>query len=818
MRTLRQDIVFGMRLLARNFGVTATVVLSLALGIGANAAIFSVVDAVLFRMLPVRNAEELVLLEDGSFSYPVFLHFRDHNQAFSGLLASAGVIRLSVEVNGQSELAEGQFVSGNYYSVLGTTAIVGRTLTEEDDVPGGHAVAVISHAYWNRRFGLDYSVIGKPISLNGIPFTIVGVTAPEFFGFKPGSSPDISVPIVTQPDIWKDVGSLVDSSRIGWLTVMGRLKSHMTAERARAELDVLYQQILTEAIASSPPDQAPQLTKELATRKVKLTPGSKGLAALRKQFSKPLLVLMTVVGLVLLIACVNVAGLLLARGSARRKEIAVRLGLGASRRRLLQQLMTESMLLAVFGGALGLLFAYWGKELLMSMLFTGSVSTKLDIRLDTRVLGFTGIVSVLTGLLFGLVPAFRATRLDLAPALKGSARSLARVGPRLGIARALVVCQVGLTLILLIAAGLFLRTFQNLNTFYPGFHSQNVLLFSVDPHLIGYPSTRMASLYKQLVERVHTVPGVESASLAWSNPMASIRRTRHISVTGLSPRSDSSDLAVRTIPIGPRYFETLGIPLLRGRDFGLEDSEKARRVAVVNQAMASYYFPNDSPIGKRFELGGSGATEIIGVVRDSKYDNLREEAQRVVYLPFLQDQLSGMTLVVRAVSNPSSLISAIRHEIHTIDNRLPVFDVKTLEQQVDGSMVQERLIATLSGVFGVLALLLASIGLYGIMSYAVVSRTIEIGIRIAIGASQQSVLWMVLRETLILVLAGIVIGLPGALGTGRLISSLLFGLSARDPGTIVTAILVLLIVAGFAGYLPARRASHLNPVRVLHCE
>ena len=830
-----QDLRFGMRMLGKNPVFTTVAVMSLALGIGANTAIFSLVNAVLLKKLPVKNPDELVLLHwvsgkkypakaisgnmdmrgdqssSTSFSYPAFEQFRDHNEALSDLFAFTDAGRLNVSVDGQAELVSGQLVSGGYFDGLGVSTILGRAITAEDDrVSSAEPVAVISYAYWQRRFARDPAAVGKTIYINNSPFTITGVTPPEFSGtLQVGSSPDLSVPMAAQPLVMTE-GPLFDQASYWWLQIMGRLKPGLTEQQARASLDPLFQQSVAESQATS--------EEKTATARLEITSGSRGLSEVREEFSAPLFILMAVVGLVLAIACANIANLLLARAATRQKEIAVRLALGASRLRLIRQLLTESVLLAIIGGALGSLFAYWGKDLLLMLLPEESMRFSLDLSMNARVLGFTAAVSVLTGILFGFAPALRATRVDLTPALKDNARSMSKGKSRLG--KALLVAQVAMSLLLLIGAGLFVRTLQNLENVELGFNRENVLLFKVDPTLNGYKGPRLVNLYKQITERIEAIPGVRSTSLSSHALISNSASIMSVEAEGYTPHP-GEDTTAYAQAIGDNFFNTMEIPLLMGRGFNSRDDENAPKVAVINETMARTYFSSDNPIGKRFRVKAFKAqVEVVGMVRDAKYSSVRRKTPPAFYIPYLQRAtgLGQMSFEVRTEGNPTEMVTAIRQVVQEVDKNLPLFDVKTQSEQVNATLAQERLFARLSSFFGLLALMLACIGLYGLMSYAVARRTHEIGIRMALGAKGGDVLWMVMREILTLVLIGIAIGLPAALAAMQLISSMLFGLTATDPLTICVATLFMIAVAAFAGYLPARRASRVDPMVALRYE
>jgi predicted permease len=836
---LAQDARYGLRQLGRQPIFTAVAVLSLALGIGANTAIFSLIDAVLLKTLPVKNPDQLVLFKwisgpeipmellsgsmsitdesasSTSFSYATFEQFRQNGEALSHVFAFAEIDRLNVGIDGQAELASGQVVSGNYYEALGVATVAGRAITDSDDrVAEADPVAVISYGYWQRRFGGDREAVGKTIYLNNSPFTIIGVAPPGFYGtLDVGASPDITVPVAKQSLVMPGEPYL-NRPGVWWLQVIGRLKEGATAEQARARLEVILQQSATAYQTSS--------EKQKDIPRLEASAGSRGLGEVRQRFSDPLYILSAVVLLVLLIACANVSNLLLARATARRKEIAMRLALGASRIRLVRQLMTESLMLALMGGALGLLFAVWGKDLLVAALPNDSRAINIHVPIDLRVLAFTLAVSILTGFLFGLAPAFRATRVDLSPVLKDNAAAVVKAGSRSRLGKALVVAQVAMSLVLLVGAGLFIRTLRNLENVNLGFNKENVLLFKVDPTLNGYKGPAIAELYNQIIERVKTVPGVRSVSVSDYALISSSASITRISVPGLALPPGERPL-VYLHPVGASFFETMEIPLLSGRGFGPQDVQGAPRVAIINETLARTFFPNEDPIGKRFTIMAAKTPEpieVIGLVRDSKFSQVRDEAPPTYFSPYLQNvkNLRAMSFEVRTAGDPAGMVPAVRQIVQELDRNLPIFNVKTQSQQVDEALLQERQFARLSSFFGLLALILACIGLYGILSYAVARRTNEIGIRMALGAERRDVVWMVMRETLLLILIGVAIGLGGAFLSTGLISSMLFGLTATDPVTILFAALLMTGVAALAGYLPARRAALTDPIVALRYE
>jgi predicted permease len=839
MGTLLRDLKYGLRMLARSPGFAAVVVLSLALGIGANTAIFTLIDAVMLKNLPVEKPDQLVVFDDNPdegmitggppsgrwsyFSYPVFEYLRDHDQVLQGLAAFQRIRdRLIIRAQGAgagetAQRAMGRLVSGSYFSVLGVNAVLGRTLTPDDDQPGAHPAAVISYGYWKRRFSRDPSTVGKVVDLNGTPFIIVGVTPPEFFGETVQEPPDFWLPLSLQPQVTQR-GSFLKDTGTYWLNLLGRLKPGVTKERAQATVTAQLRQYLMAQWGSQIPSGNLQ---EIQGDHIALAPGGRGISRLRVYYSEPLHILMAVVALVLLIACANVANLLLARAAARQKEISMRLALGASRRRLVRQLLTESVLLAGLGGVLGTLFATWGVKLLVALVASND---PLNLNPDARVVGFTFAVSLLTGILFGLAPALRATKIELAPALKANASGPAGAQRgRFGPAKALVVFQVALSLPLVLAASLLLRSLEKLEGQNLGIDQEHILLVQIDPRLAGYKPNQLGSLYQRLLDRVNVLPGVRSASLAFYSPLSGSSQSGNISIQGYTPRP-GQNMDSWYLQVGPKYFETEGIPLLLGRAIGPQDTQASPPAAVVNDSFARYFFPNQNPIGKRFSPGEpfkSPGIEIVGVVADVKYESLREKVPRMLFLPVFQmegDSVYVDDLEVRTVGDPTSVATEVERAIPEIDKNLPVLKVTTLSEQVHGSVDQERTISELSSFFGLLALTLACVGLYGLMAYTVARRTNEIGIRMALGAERADILRMVMRETLLLVVAGVAIGIPVALAAARLISSRLFGLTPTDQLMVLLATLLMTAVAAFAGYLPARRASRVNPMVALRYE
>jgi predicted permease len=819
------DLRFAFRQLLKNPGFTAVAVLTLALGIGANTAIFSVLDAVLLKMLPVRNPEQLLALNHAGgdrrgngFAYPVFESLRDRNQSFSELFAFSTWPESTTSVNGREEPLPGGvlLVSGEYHAGLGIKPLLGRLISPEDNrVLGGHPVAVLSHGFWQRKFGGAPSVIGRSIALNGTPFTIIGVTPPEFFGVRVGRSDAITVPIMMQPQMMPAAPFLRDPKN--WdVEVIGRLKPAHSETQAMAGLRVVFQQIELEAAGGNPP---PEKLRIIQDRRIDLTPASQGLSALRKQFSEPLRILMAVTGLVLLIACANVANLLLSRASARRKEIAVRLALGAGRIRLVRQLLTESVLLAGLGGAAGLLFAKWVGNLCVALIPDRAGSIDLNLSLDGRILTFTAIASILTGIVFGLVPAWQATRTNLAPTLKGGVRDGSYGLRQFWLGRGLAATQVALSLMLLIGAGLFVRTFQKLKTLDPGFNSENLLLFSLDSRMRGSSSDQAFNLFKQLLERIGNVPGVVSATLSRDGNFGGGGRTRTDIDVDASATRTAGNRDVFDVPAGPRFCETFGMPLVRGRDFTLGDDERAPKVAIINETAARHFFGDENPVGRRLGVGSPGDTVVIGIAKDAKLNDLREATPRVMYRPFLQTgPPRRMTFAVRTAVPPLTLLPPLRRELDAYEADLPLFGFTTLKDVVAQSLAQERLFAALSSLFGLVALSLAAVGLYGVMAYSVSQRTREIGLRIALGAPNRSVVSLVVNQGMKVVLGGLAIGSLAAFGLTRFIAGRLYGITPTNPALFILVSVFLAGVALVACYIPARRASKVDPMEALRYE
>ncbi len=816
MKTLWQDIRFAARMLRKAPGFTAVAILSLALGIGANAGVFSLVNAILLRPLPVVEPQQLVSVfptdkssDAQAFSYPSYVDFRERNEVFSGFYVTR-FAPMSLSREGANERVWGYLASGNYFDVLGVNAARGRTfLPEEDRTKLSHPVVVVSHGCWQRRFGADPNLVGKEITLNNHPFKIVGIAPEGFVGTETAYTPELWVPMMMQE--WIEPGNgWLDRRSTQNLFATGRLKDGVSFAQAEASLNVLAGQLGKEY---------PE-TNEGQT--MTLTPPGLIHPMLRTPVIGFTWALMAVVGLVLLIACTNLASLLLQRAAERRKEVAIRLALGASRFRLVRQLLTESVLLSLAGGAVGFLFAVWMIDLVASFKPPVDFPLTFDLAIDWRVFGFALLVSLVTGILFGIVPALQSTKPELVPALKeataqaGHHRSRLRSG--------LVVAQIALSLVLLVAAGLVVRSLQRLQTTSPGFETENRLTMSVDVGLQGYDETRGRQFYEQLVEGVESLPGVQSASLADFVPLSLNYNSTDVYVEGQAPARGANVPTAMNASIGTNYFATMGISLVEGRDFSPADKKDAPRVVIVNETFARRFFPGANPsanaIGKRVSFGGvDGAySQIVGVARAGKYFSIGEAPRTFVYLPVLQSYSSNANLLVHTSLDAGAMKTAVRGEAQKLDANLPVFGVKTLTEHMGLSLFPARIAATLLGGFGLLALVLAAIGIYGVMAYSVTQRTREIGIRVALGAQPRDVLRLVMRQGVIVIVIGVLCGLAAAYGATRLLTSLLYGLSATDPLTFIIVSLLLALIALLAGYIPARRATRIDPMIALRYE
>ena len=804
----------------------------LALAIGANTAIFSVVDAVLLQSLPVRDPGTLRTLEwsarqfhgwyngdarnnaagerlNTSFSYPAYLHIRDHSTRFSDVVAFSPRDQVNVNIAGRAELADGQLVSGNFFSGLGVSPVVGRALTPDDDRADAPAVAVLGHGIWQRLFGGDPGILGRTLAVNGTSAVVVGVAPPGFCGLEPGRCVDVFLPIVPlQPALYAVPGILTSGRHHGF-PVVARLKPGVTTEQARAETETLVRQV----VLANPPEgdyDLPRLT---------LSEGGQGLDGVRRQLAKPLRILMVVVGAVLLLACANITGLLLTRAAARQREMSTRLALGAGRARLARQLLTESVLLAAMGGTAGVALALALRQVLPYALSPGSEALVLDVRLDWSLLAFITGVCLTAGLLCGLLPALGASRAGVMPTFaRGTASGDAGRG-RVWTGKSLVVVQVALSLVLLVCAALFVRTLVNLRNEALGFRPSHVLLFQMNAPLSGYEDVRLKDFYEEAVRRIVATPGVGSASISRWGVLAGHRTTDAVN-TATNADAPPEERRVYIHYVGPDYFKTMGMSLLVGREVGWADREGAPKVALVNQALAARSFDKGA-VEQRFGFGGRESVneiEVVGVVGDARFSTLREPAPPTVYLPYRQHSQHQMTFAVRTDGEPTAVTESIRQTLAALDANVPMFDIRTQETQIERSVKQERLFAQLLSGFAILAVLLACLGIYGTLAYSVTRRTPEIGVRMALGAERRDVVRMVAGDMAVPLLSGIALGVGGALASTRLLDTMLFGLTPRDVPTLASAAIVLVAAGMLAVWVPSRRAARVDPMIALREE
>jgi predicted permease len=849
MGTFLQDLRYGARMLTKNPAFTSVAVLTLALGIGANSAIFTVINSVLLSSLPVKDPQQLVVLTDpdshgmstGSqdgdrslLTYPEFQQLSARNQVLSSALAAdSSVARLPATTDTGTQGSEGapayiNMVSGSYFSVLGVDPILGHVFgAEVDKARDANPLAVISYSFWQGRFGGDRSVLGRKIRIRDTSYDIIGVMPAHFFGETVGFAPDIWVPLTMQAEIFPGHDYLSTEKnpieKTEWLQVVGRLKPGVTLEQAKASLNVTFQNYLQSQIGSQMSEKD---RREFLNQRLAVVEGSHGASTLREQFATPLLILMGLVGLVLLIACANVANLLLARAASREREIAVRLSLGAGRARLFRQLLTESVLLAAAGGVIGLLFAQWADAVLLGLVPQRGRPIPLDLHPDARILGFTIAVSLFTGILFGLAPALRASRVDLNSVLKANSRGVVggSAAGRFSIGKILVIGQVALSLLLLIVAALFVHSFQKLSDVQLGYERDHLLLFSVSPLEYGYKvGPSVAQLYKDLLERIGAIPGVRAVTFSQNGLFSHSESVDPISIEGFTPKS-GQEMEARFDEVGPHYFSAIGIPILLGRDIGPQDSGNGQRVGVINETMAKYYFGESSPIGRRIwdEFPTNRVNfVVVGVAADAKYNSIREKTPPRFYVPFfnpIEPDVSFARVEVRASGNPTTIAASVRDAVKQVAPNLPPVQIQTMNELVADSLTRDTMLAKLSGFFGALAVLLACIGIYGIMAYAVANRTNEIGIRLALGAQRGDVLGLILRESMLLVLIGVLIGLPAVFAAWKLLKSVLYGLTPADPAALAGATVSMFAVAAVAGYIPARRASKTDPIEALRYE
>ncbi len=836
MQNLWKDVRFGLRMLAKSPGFTAIAVITLALGIGANTAIFSLMNQVLLRELPIKNPQELVILRapgpvtghvssDGdsteSFSYPMYKGLRDRNSVFSGILARYG-FSASVANHGQTDRASGEVVSGNYFDVLGVRPAFGRVFTQDDDrVPGAQAVVVLSHSYWTRHFGGDPSVLNKVLLINNVEMTVVGVSQPGFTGVQVGKTPDLFVPMMMTQQMTQ-YGETLDQWNDYWMTLLARLRPGVSEKQAQAGINATYKPLLEEQLPQIKSAWNEEKRKRFLDKKIILSQGAHGRTVLQRDSGGQIITLFVMVGLVLLIACTNVANLLLARGAARQREFAIRTAMGASRGRMIRQLLAESLLCAFGGGAMGALLGTWLMRILTPIVGSNTGIQGLTERLDPSVLIFAIGATLFSGVFFGLIPAWRVTRLGVSDVIKDQGSTSSASVSHVGFRKVLVAGQVAFTLLLLAGAGLFVRSLWNLRNQDLGLKTDNVITFSVQPSLNGYDTPRSIALYDQMRARLAAMPGVRSVGSGDVPTLSGDDEGSNITAEGgVQIPEELQD--VDRVAVSPNYFSTLGIPLLSGRELTEADGATAPKVALVSESMAKRFFPGRNPLGMHFAFGGGNGVkpdiEIVGVVKDVKQEHVSSTIQPYVYIPYAQrTKITGMTFYVRSERDPLLLASSLQGVVRQMDANLPVYDLKTMERVVEEDLFSARMVAVLSAAFAGLAALLAALGIYGVLAYVVVQRTREIGIRMALGAVAGHVRLLILREVGLMVLIGVAVGLPAAYGLARLSESLLFGVHASDPAVYAVGLGLIALIALAACFIPARRATRVDPLVALRYE
>jgi predicted permease len=833
MQNLWKDITFGLRMLSKSPGFTAIAVITLALGIGANTAIFSMMNQILLRQLPVKNPGELVILRDPgpmtghistdndeteSFSYPMYKGLRDNNSVFSGVLARYG-FSASVASRGQTDRASGELVSGNYFEVLGVQPAVGRVFSQDDDrVPGAQPVVVLSHSYWTRHFGGDPSVLNKVLLINNVEMTVVGVSQAGFFGVQIGKAPDIFVPMMMTQQMTTH-GQTLDDWNDYWMNVLARRKSEIAERQAEAGISAAYRPLLEEQLPLIKSGWNEEKRQRFLNKKILLSSGARGRTVLQSNSGGQIITLFVMVALVLLIACTNVANLLLARGASRQREFAIRTAMGASRSRMIRQLLAESLLCAFAGGGLGILLGTWLMKILAPIVVANAGVHGLTEKLDPSVLTFAIGVTLLCGVFFGLIPAWRVTRMGVSDVIKDQGSTSSASVSHVGFRKVLVAGQVAFTMLLLAGAGLFTRSLWNLRSQDLGMRTDNVITFSIQPSLNGYDTARSVALIDQLRAKIAAVPGVRSVGTGDVPTLTGDDEGSNVTAEG-GPQLAEELQNVDHDAVSPGYFSTLGIPLLSGREFTEADGATAPKVAIASEAMVKRFFPGRNPLGLHFAFGGGNKVkpdiEIVGVVKDVKQEHVSSATQPYVYIPYAQrPKITGMTFYVRSTQDPLQLGSSLQSEVRERDANLPVYDLKTMDRIVDEDLFSARMVAVLSAAFAGLAALLAALGIYGVLAYVVVQRTREIGIRMALGALASNVRLLILKEVGSMVLIGVGVGLPLAYGLARFSESLLYGVHAGDPVVYALGLGLIALIALAACFIPARRATRVDPLVAL---
>jgi putative ABC transport system permease protein len=833
MQNLWKDITFGLRMLSKSPGFTAIAMITLALGIGANTAIFSLMNQVLLRELPIKNPDQLEILRapgpmtghistDGdsteSFSYPMYKGLRDTNSVFSGILARYG-FAASVASHGQTDRATGEVVTGNYFEVLGVQPAIGRVFSQDDDrVPGAQPVVVLSHSYWTRRFGGDPSVLNKVLLINNVEVTVVGVSQAGFTGVQVGKTPDLYVPMMMTQQMTQ-YGETLDRWNDYWMTLLARRKPGVSEKQAEAGINAAYKPLLEEQLPQMKSSWNEQKRKQFLEKKILLSTGARGRTVVQRDSGAQIITLFVMVALVLLIACTNVANLLLARGAARQREFAIRTALGASRGRMVRQLLIESLLCAFGGGALGLLLGTWLMRILTPIVGANTGIRGLTQNLDTGVLLFAIGATLLSGILFGIIPSWRVTRLGVSDVIKDQGSTSSASVAHVGFRKLLVAGQVAFTMLLLAGAGLFMRSLWNLRNQDLGLKTDNVITFSIQPSLNGYDTPRSIALLDQTRARIASIPGVRSVGSGDVATLSGDDVGSNITAEG-GPQLADELQDVDRIAISPNYFSTLGVPLLSGRELTEADGATAPKVALASESMVKRFFPGRNPLGLHFAFGAGDKVvpdiEIVGVVKDVKQEHVSTAIQPYVYIPYAQRQkITGMTFYVRSERDPLLLASSLQDTVRQLDANLPVYDLKTMQRVVEEDLFSARMVAVLSACFAGLAALLAALGIYGVLAYVVVQRTREIGIRMALGAVAGQVRLLIVKEVGSMVLIGVGVGLPLAYGLARFSESLLYGVHAGDPLVYALGLGLIALIALAACFIPARRATRVDPLVAL---